>query len=223
MTKIEKTDIITITITAFLSAFFTWMFSSLTESFDPIIILYTILSTLGVLILFHGIDKMLVKLYEKGAYWLEINRYNNKVNQMVKTFKNILKEKEIYIVSVRELLEYLDPKIKFYKPSLASVEFFDAGARKKSTLDVLNRMVKVGLLIYIESIKLILLKEKMICINCGGEIIFHDKIDNVDIKCHKCDMEYRIGIDGLYNIYNENDQSGFKLYIRTKHLDRLRF
>lgn len=223
MTKIEKTDIITITITAFLSAFFTWMFSILTESFDPIIILYTILSTLGVLILFHGIERLLIKVYEKGDYWLEISKYNRKVNQMAETFKNMLKEKEIYVIYVRELTKYLDPKIQFYKPSRASVEFFNAGAAKKSTLDVINRMINIGILIYIESNKLLLLKEKMICIECGGEILFHDKMDYVNVKCQGCAVEYRIRSDGLWHVYNERGRSGLKLYIGIKHLDRLRF
>jgi len=142
---------------------------------------------------------------------------------MVRAFKNILKKKEIFIVNVRELTKYLDTKIQFYKPSQTSIEVFNSGAVKKSTLDVINRMSHAGILIYIESKSLLLLKEKMICIKCGGEILFNDKIDRVDVKCHKCDMEYIIGTDGLYHKYNEEDNSGFKLYIRNKHLDRFRF
>ncbi|TKJ24000.1 MAG: hypothetical protein CEE43_02210 [Promethearchaeota archaeon Loki_b32] len=95
MANIEKNDIIKWTISGFLSGFFAWMFSILTESFNPIIILYTILSTLGVLILYNGLEKILKKVYEKGGFWLEINKYNKKVDQMTNTFKTILIEKEI--------------------------------------------------------------------------------------------------------------------------------
>jgi len=223
MAKIEKNDIIYAIISAFLSGFFTWMFSILTESFNPIIILYTILSTLGVLILFHGIEKLLMKVYEKGGYWLEINKYNKKVNQMAKAFKNILLEKEIFIVDVMELARYIDPKIQFYKPSRASVEVFNIRAVKKSTIAVINRMINIGILIYIESNKLLLLKEKMICIECGGEILFQDKINYVKVKCQKCSAEYRITSDGLWHVNNEKDRSENELYIRIKHLDRSRF
>jgi len=227
MTKIEKNAIINIIIgaflSAFLSAFFTWMFNILTESFNPIIILYTILSTLGVLILFHGIEKILIKVYKKGGYWLEINNYNKKVNQNANAFKNILIEKEIFIVDIMELARYFDPKIQFYKPSRASIEVFNIRAVKKSTIAVIDRMINNGILIYIESNKLLLLKEKMICIKCGGEILFHDKINYVKVKCQKCSEEYRITSDGLWHVNNEKDRSGHELYIRIKHLDRLRF
>ena len=223
MAKIEKNDLITIIISAFLSAFFTWMFSILTESFNAIIILYTILSTLGVLILFHGIEKLLIKVYEKGGYWLEINKYNKKVDQMAEAFKNILIEKEIYIVDVMELARYIDPKIQFYKPSQASVDVINMGRVKESTTDILDKMNEIGILIYIESNKLLLLKEKMICIECGGEILFHDKINYVKVNCQKCSAEYGITSDGLWHVNNEKDRSGHELYIRIKHLDRLRF
>ena len=223
MAKIEKNDIIKWSISGFLSGFFAWMFSVLTESFNPIIILYTILSVLGVLILFHGIEKLLFKVYEMGAYWLEDNKYQKKVNKMAEVFKNILLEKEIYIVNVKELIRYFDPKIQFYKPSRASIDIFNVGAAKKSTLDVINRMINIGILIYIESNKLILLKEKMICIKCRGKILFHDKIDYVEAKCQKCVLEYRIRFDGLWYVYNEKDRSGLRLYFGIKHLDRLRF
>lgn len=223
MVKIEKNDIINIIAGAFLSFLFSWMFSILTKSLDPIIILYSILSTLGVLILFHGIEKLLIVIYNRGGFWLKINRYNKKVNQIAERFKNLLITKEIFIVTTRELGKYLDPKIQFYKPSRASIAFFNAGALKESTLDVINRMIDRGFLIYIESNRLLLLKEKMICIECGGEILFEDKIDSVDAKCQGCGMEYRIIHDGLWYVYKEKDRKKIRLYISIKHLDRLRF
>ncbi len=223
MTKIEKNDIINVITTAFLSALFTWIFSILTESFDPIILLYTILSTTGVLILFHGIVKMLIYIYKKGGNWLEINIYIKKINQMAESFKKVLIEKEIYIVALAELGRYLDPKIQFYKPSRASIDVFNTRTVKKSTFDVINRMINIGILIYIESRKLLLLKEKMICIECGGEILFHDKINYVDAKCQGCAVEYRIEPDGLWRIYNEKDSSSLRCYIGIKQLNRLIF
>ncbi len=223
MTKIENDDIIKWGISGFLSGFFAWMFSILTESFNPIIILYTILSTLGVLILFHGVEKLLKKVYDMGGYWLEINKYNRKLNQTTEAFKNVLIEKEIYIVNVRELVRYIDSKIQFYKPSRASIDVFNINAAKKSTIAVINRMINIGILIHIESHKLLLLKKKMICIECDGEILFHDKINYVDVKCQKCSAEYTITSDGLWHVNNEKDRSGHKLYVRIKHLHRLRF
>ncbi|MFW9872614.1 MAG: hypothetical protein ACFFG0_05880 [Candidatus Thorarchaeota archaeon] len=216
MTKIEKNDIIKWSVGGFLSGFFAWMFSVLTESFNPIIILYTILSLLGVLIIFNGIEKILIKLYAIGGHWLETNKYQKKVNQMAEAFKQILIEKEIYIVDSGELVRYFDPKISFYKPDRATIGFVTSGIIKNSTLDILNEMINSGILIYIESIKLILLREKMTCIECGGEILFHDKIDHVDIKCQKCSTNYRITHHGLLH-----DSDKLKLYIRLKHLDRL--
>jgi len=223
MVKIGKNDIINMIGGAFLSFLFSWMFGILTKSLDPIIILYTILSTLGVLILFHGIEKLLIVVYNRGGFWLKINRYNKKVNQIAERFKNLLRTKDIFIVTTGELGKYLDPKIQFYKPSRSSISFFDPAALKKSTLDVINRMINLGFLIYIESNNLLLLKEKMICIECGGEILFEDKIDSVDAKCQGCAMEYRITRDGLWYVYKEKDHKKSKLYISIKHLDRLRF
>ena len=152
MVKIEKNDIINIIAAAFLSSLFSWMFSILMKSLDPIIILYTILSTLGVLILFHGIEKLLIVIYNRGSFWLKINRYNKKVDQIAEIFKNEMIKKEIFIVPTRELGKYLDPKVRFYKPSRASVDFFNAGALKKSTLDVINGMINLGFLIAVRSI-----------------------------------------------------------------------
>lgn len=222
MTKIEKDDIIKWAISGIFSGLFAWMFTILTESFNPLIILYTILSTLGVLILFHGIEKVLNDVYEKGYFWFEIKKYNKKVNQVAETVKDELIKKEIYIVDSIELTRYFDPKIRFYKPSRASVSVLNVGAIKDSTLDVFNKMTNTGVLIHIESYRLLLLREKMFCTGCGGQIIFHDKIDHVDIKCQKCSAEYRIDHDGLWHLNNKKDSSGYEIYIRTKHLDRLR-
>jgi len=96
MTKIAKNDIINVITTAFLSALFTWVFSILTESFEPIIILYTILSTLGVLILFHGIEKLLIKIYEKGGYLLKYLRAESIINgETLRSHINVKRNKLI--------------------------------------------------------------------------------------------------------------------------------
>jgi len=206
----------------FFSALFTCVFNILTKSFNPIIILYTIISALGVLILFNGIEKILIVIYGKVEFWLEINRYNKKVNQVVELFKKIMLTKEIIIVDLIELEKYLDPKIQFYKPSRASIDFFSANAIKKSTLDVISKMIIDGILIYIESKRLILLKEKMTCIKCGGEILFQDKLDFVDVKCSACSEKYSINYDGLWHVDKQKDHLTHNLHIRIKHLNRLR-
>lgn len=77
-------------------------------------------------------------------------------------------------------------------------------------------------LIYIESNKLILLREKMVCIECGGEILFQDKVNFVDVKCHECGEEYKINYDGLWHLYKEKDRTSLRRYIEIKHLNRLR-
>ncbi|TKJ23999.1 MAG: hypothetical protein CEE43_02205 [Promethearchaeota archaeon Loki_b32] len=119
-------------------------------------------------------------------------------------------------------MRYFDPKIQFYKPSRASFEVFDMSRSKDSTLDVINRMINIGILKHIESYRLLLLKEKIICTECGGAILFHDKINYVDVKCQNCFAEYRVDYDGLWHVSNEKDSSRRGLYIRTKHLGGLR-
>jgi len=220
MAKIENNEIIYVIIGAFLSALFTWMFSTLTESLNPLIILYTIISALGTLILFLGIEKLLVFLYKKGIFWLEINKYNKKINQVAERFKKILLTKEIFIVNTRELGKYIDPKIQFYKPSNASIGFFNPGALKKSTIEVINKLINIGFLIYVESADLLLLKEKMKCVKCNGEIMFQDKIDFIDVKCKDCAEEYRIRHDGLWHV---EKNKGISLYIGIKHLNKIRY
>jgi len=218
MAKKEKNELIYAIIVAFLSAFFTWMFSTLTESLNPVIILYTVISALVVLILFLGIEKILIMLHKKGIYWLKIYKYNKEIDQIVTKFKDLLISKEIYIAKVGELGEYLDPKIQIYKPSQASIGIYNIEALKESTLDVINEMITKGFLIYIESMKLLLLKEKMVCIVCGGEILFQDKLDSVDANCKKCSEEYRIRHDGLWHV---EKNKGIRHYIGIKDFNRV--
>lgn len=218
MAKIEKNEIIYVIIAAIISPIFSWMFNILTESLNPIVIVYSIVSTLGVLITFLGVEKLLLVLYKKGIYWLELNKYNKDVNNIANKFKDMMIAKEIYIAEERELGVYLDPKIKIYKPSKISIGIYNNRTLKGSTLDILNEMVNKGFLIYIESMKMLLLKEKMICKACGGKILFHDKINFVEAKCQECSEEYRISDDGLWHVHKKN---GIRQYIRIKHLNRL--
>ena len=220
MAKIEKNEIIYVIIAAIISPIFSWMFSILTESLNPIIIVYSILSTLGVLLLFLGVEKILVVLYKKGISWLEFNNYNKDVSNLANDFKDIMVSKEIYIAEERELGVYLDPKINIYKPSKVSIGIYNIRALKGSTLDVLNEMIHQGFLIYIESMKLLLLKEKMVCKACGSKILFHDKINIVEAKCQNCSEEYRITNDGLWHVHEKN---GISSYIRIKNLSGLRY
>ena len=220
MVKLDKNEIIYVIIAAIISPIFLWMFSILTESLNPIIMVYSILSTLGVLILFLGVEKLLIVLYKKGIYWLEFNKYNKDVSNIANNLKDLMVSKEIYIVNERELGVYLDPKIKIYKPSKVSIGFYNIRALKASTLDVLNEMITKGFLIYIESMKLLLLKEKMVCNACDGKILFHDKINIVEAKCQDCSEKYRIRNDGLWHVYKNN---GIRRYIGIKQLSRLRY
>ena len=220
MVKLDRNEIIYALIAIFLTPIFSWMFSALTESLNPIIIVYSILSTLGVLIIFLGVEKLLIVIYKKGINWLEFNKYNKDVSNIAEHFKDLMVSKEIYIATERELGVYLDPKINIYKPSKVSIGIYNIGALKDSTLDVLNEMIHKGFLIHIESMKLLLLKEKMICKVCGGNILFHDKINIVEAKCQDCSEEYRITTDGLWHV---NKKNGMRSYIRIKNLSGLRY
>ena len=81
-------------------------------------------------------------------------------------------------------------------------------------------MITNGFLIYVESANLLLIKEKMKCVKCNGEIIFQDKIDYIDVKCKDCAEEYRIRHGGLWHV---EKNKGISLYIGIKHLNRLRY
>ncbi len=220
MVKLDKNEIIYVIIAAIISPIFSWMFSALTESLNPIIIIYSILSTLGVMIIFLGVEKLLIVIYKRGINWLEFNKYNKDVSNIAKNFKDLMVSKEIYIAAERELGVFLDQKIKIYKPSKLQIDIYNPRALKGSTLDVLNEMITQDFLIYIESMRLLLLKEKMVCKTCGSKILFHDKINIVEAKCQDCSEEYRITPDGLWHVHKKN---GMSSYIRIKNLSGLRY
>jgi hypothetical protein len=81
-------------------------------------------------------------------------------------------------------------------------------------------MINKNYLIWIESLRLLLLKEKMKCIECNGDIQFQDKIEYVEVKCKNCSLEYRIGNEGLWYVYKEG---GIRRYISIKNLNRPRY
>ncbi len=220
MTKTEKNDLIYVVIGAFFSGLFTWLFNFLTDSLNPLIVLYSILSALGTLIVFRVIEKLLIKTYDYMLYWFKNKMYFNKVDQIAKAIKADLVKKEIYIISVRALGQYLDPKISFYKPSRSTISVFSPNSLKKSTWDVINAMINKKYLIFIESLRLLLLKEKMKCIKCEGEIDFHDKVDYIDIECKKCSLKYKIRDEGLWYVYKEGEHSGIRRYIGIKNPNR---
>ena len=223
MTKIEKNDIIKILAEAIIggvfSTFFTWLFTFLTNSLNPLIILYAILSALGTLILFWLIKKLLIKAYDYLLYWYKNQKYLDKIEQNVEAMRHDLLSKEIFIVKVRDFGQYLDPKISFYKPSRSAIDIYNPNSVKESTKEVINTMIMNDILIYIESLGLFLLKEKMICVKCAGGIEFEDKVDFVEARCKSCSLEYRISHEGLWNV---NEGGGIERYISIKNPNRPR-
>ncbi|KKL95439.1 hypothetical protein LCGC14_1854600 [marine sediment metagenome] len=220
MTKTDKNDLVYVVIGAFFSGLFTWLFNFLTDSLNPLIVLYSILSALGTLILFRVIEKLLIKAYDYVIYWFKNKMYSIKVDQIAEEFRTDLVKKEIFIVYSQALGQYIDPKITFYKPSRSTSGIYIPNSLKGSTLDVINAMIRKKYLIYIESLRLLLLKEKMKCNKCKGEIEFQDKIDYIEVKCKKCSLKYRISHDGLWYEYEEGEHSGFRRYIGIKDLNR---
>jgi len=223
MAKTDKNDLIYVVIGAFFSGLFTWFFNFLTDSLNPLIVLYSILSALGTLILFRVIEKLLIKSYDYMLYWFKDKRYFNKVDQTAEVIKNDLVKKEIFIVYSQALGQYLDPKITFYKPTRSVIGVFSPNSVKDSTWDVINAMVNKKHLIYIESLRLVLLKEKMKCIKCEGEIDFQDKVDYIDAKCKDCSLKYILSHDGLWHEYKEGEHSGNRRYISIKDPNRRSF
>ena len=123
-----------------------------------------------------------------GFRRISYKRYFNKIDQITEVIRTDLVKKEIYIVYARELAKYLDPKITFYKPSRSTIDIFSPKSVKKSTRDIINVMINKKFLIWIESLKLLLLKEKMKCVKCSGEIDFQDKIEYVEAKSKDCSL-----------------------------------
>ena len=223
MTKIEKDDLIKILVEVVIggvfSALFTWLFTSLTNSLNPLIILYTILSTLGTLILFWLIKKLLVRAYNYIDYWYENKEYLDKVKQISEVVRQDLLKKDIFIIRVNDFGQYYDKKITLSKPSRSKIGIYNINSVKESTKDVINSMIMEGILIYIESPNLFLLKEKMKCVKCEGDIVFQDKVDFVEAGCKNCSLEYRIRREGLWNV---NEKGGMELYIGIKNPNRPR-
>ncbi|MCP6718604.1 MAG: hypothetical protein KJI71_00045 [Patescibacteria group bacterium] len=222
MEKTDKNDLTYVVIGALFSGLFTWLFNFLTDSLNPLIVLYSILSALGTLILFRVFEKLLIKSYDYMLYWFKNKKYFKQVDLTAKVIKADLVKKEIYIISVRSLGQYFDPKISFYKPSRSTISVFNSNSLKDSTWDVINSMINKNYLIFIESLRLLLLKEKMKCIKCEGEIDFQDKVDYIDIKCKNCSLKYKIRDEGLWYVYNEGGHSGIRRYIGIKDPNRRR-
>ena len=93
MAQIRKNDLVNGIIIAFFSALFTWLFTFLTNSLNPLIVLYTILSALGTLIIYRIIEKLVIKSSDYILYWFKNKRYFNKVDRIAKAMKADLVKK----------------------------------------------------------------------------------------------------------------------------------
>ncbi len=219
MDKKDKFQILIAIITIVLSPFFSWLYGYLSNTLNPIIILYAVLSTIFSILFLYLLTKffsilgnIIINKYNDFIYW-------KKIDILIEYFEKELKNREIYVIKNEDLAQYIEKQNKIYKKSDEST-YFDYSI-KISTKDCMERMVKKKILFYIPSLRILMLNEILKCEKCDGNIKILDLVDKVEIKCENCNQPYYIDGNG-YGISIKNDLFGteYKIIYRLKNPNR---
>ena len=222
MDKKDKIQILIAIFTIILSPFFSWFYSYLSNTINPIIILYATLSTVFSIFLIYLFTKMffflgskIIDKYNDFIYWKDIDG-------LIEYFEKELKNREIYVIKSEDLAEYIDKQNKIYKKSNDSVDFYKS--IKTSTTDCMNRMVDKKLLFFIPTLRILILNKMLKCKKCDGNIKILDTVDHIEIKCEKCNQLYYIDGQGygFINTTNDNLLTEYKMIYRLKNPNRIR-
>ncbi len=158
-------------------------------------------------------DKIIDK-YNDFVYWKDIDK-------LIEYFEKELKNREIYVIRIEDLAEYLDKINKIYKKSNEIIYFTDS--IKTSTKDCMERMIEKKILFYIPTLRILLLNEILKCEKCDGNIKILDLVDRIEMECEKCNQPYYIDNSG-YGIMTKNELFGteYKRIYRLKNPNRTR-
>jgi len=219
--KKDKFQILIAIITIILSPFFTWLFSYLSNTVNPIIILYAVLSTIFSVFFIYLFTKFfsvlgikIINKYNDFVYWL-------KIDILIKYFEKELKNREIYVIKNEDLAQYIEKQNKIYKKSDESTYF--NYSIKISTKDCMERMIKKKILFYIPSLRILMLNEILKCKKCDGNIKILDLVDRVEINCEQCNQAYYIDGHG-FGLLIKDDLFGteYKMIYSLKNPNRTR-
>ena len=130
--------------------------------------------------------------------------------------KRLMEEKEISMVDIRQFAKYID-------------KYHTINTKPQSTLDIIKCMITKNMLVYIESKRIVILKDKLRCIKCHEFLQIYDKVNSLEIEdCKKCNIKYEYFAEGieytrpisrLYEINNLFNAKGFIL--KLQNLERL--
>lgn len=127
-------------------------------------------------------------------YWRQIDLI------ILDTIK-MMESKELFLVDGNQFAMYLNKKQNLRKKKEGIYPF----VLKDSNKDIINQMIKKNLLIYLETTKLLILKEKLKCIKCGESLFIEDTIDNIIIKCNSCNQDYELASNKDIGYWKQGD------------------
>lgn len=202
MKKKDKIQIILTLLSFILAPFFTWLFNYFSDTINPIIIFYATISTILSIVFSYILVNIIIFLYiiisqriQNLFYWKEINKSS-------KYLENELKSKEMYVIFSKDLAQYVNRRFYVEKKTPRSISI--TSEILSSTTDIINNMINKAILVYIQSLGIVLLREILKCKNCNEEIKVYDKVDSIDIRCNKCNEQYFINRKG-FGFIEESD------------------
>lgn len=195
---------------SFFTVLFTWLFSSLFDTLHPILILYSVISALltitVIIISFHLISSLVDYIKRE----ISTRIYRREIDAIVPTIKKLMEKKEIYMVGLIQLINYIDKRHNIQ--------------RREATTDIINKMIIKGILVYIESLKIIILKDKLRCSICNNYLIIKDKVNRLEIECknEKCtDIFYEYWANGIGYKYKGDPLEEIVFILKLQDLRRL--
>ena len=159
--------------------FFTLLFSSLLDTLHPILIIYSVISallTIVVIIVSFNLISIAVNTLKRK---ISNRTYWKKIDSIVPIIKKLMEEKEIYMVELIQFAKYIDKKHNIHRKLESPI--YNLRDIKEATIGIINSMIRKDLLVYIESKKIIILKDKLRCIKCHEFLNIYDKVNRIEI------------------------------------------
>ncbi len=143
------------------------------------------------------------------------------MDSLIEFFEEELKNREIDVIRSEDLAKFIDKQNKISKKSEEIIYF--TNTIKTSTTDCMNRMVEKNILFYVPTLRILILNEILKCKKCDGNIKILDLVNQIEMKCEKCNQPYYIDNSG-YGIMTKSELFGteYKRIYRLKNPNKTR-